>query len=158
MSYFLIGIWLAVALSIVCFLAWEIIYTKGLWYMKILSTSLVVFLIFFSIYTWREIQGSPRFVKNPEGLIVRSYMIKEPKQNDKGKIWLWVNYPNNKEEPFNVEIPYSKQTHKNLMQNKGLSEGRAQVIKKHKKQNMDNADSDKHYIFEDVQKLIQKNS
>lgn len=123
MSYFIIGTWLAVALAVVCFLAWEIIYTKGLWYLKALSSALVIALIFLSVYTWREIQGTPKFVKDPEGLIVRSYMIKEPKKGEKGKIWLWVTDPERKSKPFNVEIAYSKDIHKKLMENRGLAEG-----------------------------------
>lgn len=154
MSYFLIGLWLIVALSVVCFLAWEIIYTKGLWYLKVISSALVILLIFFSIYTWREIQGTPKFVKNPEGLIVRSYMIKEPKNNKSGKIWLWVTDPDRKQEPFNIEIPYSKSTHKKLMENKGLIEGRAQIIKN--KSDTDTSMSDRNFVFEDVVKQVQK--
>lgn len=154
MSYFVIGTWLVVALSVVCFLAWEIIYTKGLWYLKIISATAVIALIFMSIYSWRAIQGTPKFVKEPEGLIVRSYMIQEPKGEKKGKIWLWVTDPDRKEEPFNIEIPYSKQTQKNLMNNKGFGEGRAQKIKR--KSDTETSNAERHFTFEDPIKLQQK--
>ena len=156
MSYIVIGIWLTLALSVVCFLAWEIIYTKGLWYMKALSSAVVIVLIFFSVYTWRSIQGTPKFVANPEGMIVRSYMIKEPKKGEKGKIWLWVTDPDRKEEPFNIEIPYTKQTHKNLMENKGFAEGRAQMTKR--KLDNDTSEADKQFILIEMVKIPEKNS
>lgn len=153
-SYLIIGIWLIIAVSIVCLLSWEIIYAEGLWYLKAISSGLVVALIFYSIYTWQSIQGSPKFLSNAEGLIVRSYLIREPK-NNKGKIWLWVTDPTKKEEPYNIEIPYTKETHKNLMGNKGLAEGRAQMMKK--KAPSGSTDSgDGGYTFEDIIKFIPK--
>lgn len=156
MSYFVIGIWLALTLSVVCFLSWEIIYTKGLWYLKVISSAIVIALIFFSVYTWREIQGTPKFVKNPDGLIVRSYMIKEPKRGEEGKIWIWVTDPDRRSEPFNVEIPYSKDTHKKLMENRSLAEGRAQRIKKSRDRDADNSEAERQFIFEDVIKQVPK--
>jgi hypothetical protein len=156
MSFFVIGIWLTLALSVVCFLAWEIIYTKGLWYLKAISSAIVIALIFFSIFTWREIQGTPKYIKDPDGLIVRSYMIKEPKNAEKGKIWLWVTDPKKTSEPFNIEIPYSKDIHKKLMQNKALAEGRGQRIKKQRQEDAETAKAERQYIFEDVIKFIPK--
>jgi hypothetical protein len=156
MSYFIIGIWLALALSVVCFLSWEIIYTKGLWYLKATSSAVVIALIFFSVYTWREIQGTPKFVKNPDGMIVRSYMIKEPKKAEKGKIWLWITNPEKRSEPYNIEIPYSKDTHKKLMENRGLAEGRAQLIKRTREHDIENSNAERQFVFEDVIKQVPK--
>jgi hypothetical protein len=156
MSYYTIGAFLIIALSVVCLLSWEIIYTKGLWYMKVLSTLAVILLVFFSIHTWQSIQGTPKYLDNAEGLIVRSYMIKEPKHNQKGKIWLWVTDPA-KEEPYNIEIPYTEDTHKKLMENKGLSEGRPQIIKRKGKENNTTPNTNQ-YIFEDIIKFVPKDS
>ena len=158
MSYFVIGTWLVIALSVFCFLAWEIIYTKGLWYLKVISSATVIALIFFSVYTWREIQGTPKFMKDPDGLIVRSYMIKDPKSGDAGKIWLWVTDPNKRSEPYNIEIPYSKDTHKKLMENRGLSEGRAQRIKRNRERDSENSNAERQFVFEEVIKQVPKES
>ena len=82
-------------------------------------------------------------------VLVRSYLIQEPKKGKPGHIWLWVTVKD-LPEPMNITIPYSKQLHKQLMENKGLGSGRPQTLKKEKGKPQesdkgDNTPDDQHY-------------
>jgi hypothetical protein len=161
-SYELIGLtvsWMILVIGILC---WGITASKGNWVLKIISSLLVLVLTLGIIFAFRELQGTPKIIslRQTENLLLRSYMIKEPKKDYPGQIWLWVTPKKGGTEPLSVEIPYSKKMHKQLTENKGLKQGRAQKFKKGKPGSNGN-DKDKQnpdYELEDFVPEINKDA
>jgi hypothetical protein len=126
----IIGISIIVLIILVFLISLIFIFLKGKWYIKIITTLSAFLLVFGTISVWKNIQGTPKMMTNLEGLTINSYLIKEPHNGNPGKIWLWGFEHEKYEEPLNIETPYSKQLHRELMENKGLKDGRAQRFRK----------------------------
>lgn len=129
-SYFLIGTTILATVGIVSLLSWQLIGSRGHWVAKVSSILIVVGLSFGTMYVWRSLQGSPKIDFPLNGMVVKSYIVVEPKMGSKGNIWLWLTYPIGGKEPISVEIPYSKQMQEKLMTNKELKRGRPQQFKR----------------------------
>lgn len=127
-----IGYSMIILILIIFLISLIFIFLNGKWHIKVLTTFSAFLLVFGTVYVWKSIQGTPRPIHELEGITVRSYLIKEPTQEFPGKIWLWAFIDKESNEPLNLEVPYSKQLHKELAENKGLKEGRAQKIKRKK--------------------------
>lgn len=129
-SYSLIGyavLWALVITGVYC---WYMISNPGKWIIKaILSAGLIV-LLFGTILVARELQGTPKLGVDLNGMLVRAYVVEEPRGNSPGKIWMWVTDPFGAREPLSVAMPYSKKMHRQLMENKGLQEGRPQLLRR----------------------------
>lgn len=130
------------------------IFLKGKWYIKVITTAAAFILVFGTISVWKNIQGTPKITTNLEGLLVKAYIIREPQKDHPGKIWLWAVDPNGNDEPMNFETPYSKQLHRELAENRGLKEGRAQRFRK--KQGDQTWESDKQFQLFDPDPIAKK--
>lgn len=144
-----------IALILIAFLISLIfIFQQGRWYIKILTTAAAFILVFGTIVVWKNIQGTPKHTIDLEGLTVKAYIIQEPQKDHPGKIWLWAFDPKGPNEPINFETPYSKQLHRELSENKGLKEGRAQRFRQ--KQGDQTWQSDKQFQLFDPDPIAKK--
>lgn len=131
-----------------------VIFLKGKWYIKVVTTAAAFVLVFGTIAVWKNIQGTPKTVVDLEGLLIKSYIVREPQNDHPGKIWLWAFDPRGNDEPMNFETPYSKQLHRELAENKGLRDGRAQRFRK--KQGDQTWKSDKQFELFDPEPIAKK--
>lgn len=131
-SYLLIGLVLLLTISLVSILSWIVISARGHWSIKAGVVLITLILSLGTVLVWRDLQGTPKLNVDLEGMVIRGYLIKEPKGIVKGKIWLWVTDPKGSNEPLNVELPYSKRMHKLLSEDKDMKKGHQKKLKRGK--------------------------
>lgn len=125
-----IGYSMIILILIIFLISLIFIFLEGKWHIKVLTTFFAFLLVFGTVFVWKSIQGTPKPTYDLDGILVRAYIIKEPSQDNPGKIWLWAFDQKGNNEPLNLEVPYTKQLHKELAENQGLNEGRVQRFKK----------------------------
>jgi hypothetical protein len=157
-SYVLIGIIIAWFIVIIGFLSWNIISARGPWYTKFSLVLVTMLFISSNLYFWTVFQGTPATRTDLNGLLVKSFIVKEPRLADPGKIWIWVIDPDHWiQEPLNISVPYSKKLHQELSENESLKKGRPQRMVK-RSRGLGNDDHEYPYGLEDINPLPQKDN